>query len=173
MMAGYGYSLDETEKRPITEGLLSEAIDQQQSVIVDTLPEAYFQLSTSFGAVQPSHLLLFPIVYQDKVLMVLEYGFIQPDTASAQEFLQVASESMAVSFQAIQTRQKIDRLLEETQAQAEQLQAQEEELRTANEEMVAQTESLRMSQAQLREKQAEMDRINATLRQQLIERERE
>jgi len=77
--------------------------------------------------------------------------------------LQKALESIAITFNTVQARARINELLAETQQQAEELQIQEEELRAANEELEAQTESLRESEAKLKANQAELEATNAEL----------
>ena len=52
----------------------------------------------------------------------------------------MAMESIAVAINTAQTRERINKLLAQTQQQAEELQAQEEELRSINEELETQAE---------------------------------
>jgi hypothetical protein len=162
-----GYGCPISNQPPTAGGLLVETARRQTSLTITDLPAEAVALPTSWGEIKPRHLLLFPIVYQERTTAVIELGFLEPIPPAVHELLMAVGESVAVSLQTAQARRQVGHLLEETQAQAERLQSQEEELRAANEELEAQAESLRLSEARLREKQAELERTNAALQKRL------
>uniref|UniRef100_UPI003D13C893 GAF domain-containing protein n=1 Tax=Vibrio sp. TaxID=678 RepID=UPI003D13C893 len=111
----------------------------------------------------PRHIIVFPVMYEGRVLGVIELGTLTEFDPAQKEFIQTALNNIAIAFNTAQARDRINELLAETQQQAEELQTQSEELRVANEELETQTRSLQASETQLKEKQAVLDQQNREL----------
>jgi CheY-like chemotaxis protein/signal transduction histidine kinase len=126
--------------------------------------DGHLVVRSGFSETEPKNIMVFPVMYEERVVGVIELGTLVEFNQAQQEFLQTALDSIAIAFNTAQARDRIDELLAETQQQAEELQVQSEELKVANEELETQTESLRTSEAQLKEKQATLDRQNQELK---------
>ncbi len=145
------------------EGLVGQVALEKQAIVLTDVPSDYMPVMSGLGTAVPQNIIVYPILYEDDVVGVVELGVWQPLDRVQQEFLLTALESMAITFVTAQARSQINELLLKTQHQAEELQAQEEELRSANEELSAQTDSLRRSEERLREQQRELEMANAEL----------
>jgi GAF domain-containing protein len=126
------------------------AVEKEPKIIVD-VPDDYITIGSGFGQTRPRHIMVFPVMYEERVVGVIEMGTLAEFNQAQLEFLQTALDSIAIAFNTAQARARIDELLVETQQQAEELQVQGEELKVANEELEAQTQSLRASEAKLTE----------------------
>ncbi len=162
----YPYTAEKQQFRA-GEGLVGEVVVSQKTLLVAHVPPNYVSLATSIGSIQPQQLLLHPLIYENRVIGVVEMGCMSSWTARQTGFLNSVAENIAIAFHTAQTRGRIDELLMETQQQAEELQAQEEELRTTNEEWEIQAESLHRSVREWQQKKAELEATIADLKNRL------
>jgi signal transduction histidine kinase len=91
---------------------------------------------------------------------VVEVGLLRELSERDKQFLDRATQNVAIIIESTETRNKMAALLERTQQQAEELQVQEEELRQTNEELEEQTKALKESEEQLRIQQEELEATN-------------
>uniref|UniRef100_UPI0028A2C0CD response regulator n=1 Tax=Stutzerimonas nitrititolerans TaxID=2482751 RepID=UPI0028A2C0CD len=113
--------------------------------------------------------LIFPVEDSGMLNAVLEIGFMRPLREEDSELLRRISESIGSGIEAARYRQRLQRVLSETQQLNEELQVQQEELRAANEELEEQSNALRESQMHLEEQQAELEQTNEQLAEQTLE----
>lgn len=176
-VATYGVPANGNVPMTITpnDGLLWQAIKENRSFRLDDVPDGYLSYGTSLGSGRPAHLLIVPITEEGKVNGVIELGFVESLDESLDDFFESVSESIGIAFRAVNYREHLQSLLEETQRQAEELQAQGEELRVSNEELEEQSRALRESQARLENQQTELEQTNSQLEEQtqLLEIERD
>lgn len=124
------------------EGALGQvAVERRPRLLA--VAEPPLTVTSSFGEIALTYVVLFPLLDDERLVGVLELGRWVAFTDHQMQFLTQALERAAIAITIAQGRARINALLEETQQQAEELQAQEEELRAANEELTAQAESLR------------------------------
>jgi CheY-like chemotaxis protein/signal transduction histidine kinase/CHASE3 domain sensor protein len=177
LVATYGVPANGGIPRTITpnDGLLWQVIKENKSFRLDDIPDGYLSYGTSLGSGKPAHLFVTPITEEGKVNGVIELGFIEPIDETLDDFFERISESIGITFRAVNYREHLQSLLEETQRQAEELQAQGEELRVSNEELEEQSRALRESQARLENQQTELEQTNSQLEEQtqLLEIERD
>ncbi len=123
------------------EGLVGQAAMERHPVVVRDIPPGGLEISSGLGRASPALVLAVPLFFGAETVGVLELGLLNDDTLSEKlTFLEQAAESIAVAFNVIRNRMRIENLLAETQRQAEQLRSQEEELRITNEELRMQAE---------------------------------
>lgn len=145
--AGQGWA-EQTRFR-LGEGALGQvAVERRPRLLA--VAEPPLTVTSSFGEIALTHVVLFPLLDDERLVGVLELGRLAAFTDHQMQFLMQALERAAIAITIAQGRARINALLEETQRQAEELQAQEEELRAANEELTAQAESLRALYARAR-----------------------
>jgi GAF domain-containing protein len=156
-MGQYAYSdLEPIERFEFGEGLVGQTALEKRPLFVADVPNDYLVVRSGLGEIAPRNILLFPFMYNDRVVGVIELGALGEFNQAQWEFIETALASIAVAFNTAQARTRIDELLAQTQQQAEDLQAQEEELRVANEELENQTESLRVSETKLKEQKSKL-----------------
>ncbi len=160
----------------IGQGLAGEVVRHGNPIVVQDLPEDHIRISSASGHSSPRQLVIAPITADDKIIAVLELGFLRSHGTFEQEFelLKQVSEHIGIALRAAQYRQHLRELLEETQRQSEELQNQQEELRVTNEELQEQGRALQESQTFLEVQQTELEQSNVQLeeRTQLLERQK-
>ncbi len=168
-IAAHGFSrVDDERGRQVlaNEGLVGQAAQGRQAVLLENLPEDYIKVASGLGEGRPHCVLLLPLLADDRVNGVLELAFMQPLGAREREFLEAIAGTVGTSLEAARYRQRLQEALAETQQLNEELQTQQEELRAANEELEQQARVLKESQAHLETQQAELEQTNEKLSEQ-------
>lgn len=155
----FGFSSFENDKVKFAfkEGLVGQAAYEKKELVLKNVPASSLRISSGFMETAPLELLIVPIIFEEKVLGVLEFGKIEALKKEQKEFLDSALENIALAVHSAISRRKIQELLDETQVQSEELQSQQEELRQMNEELEEQTQNLRQQQEELQMTNEELE----------------
>ena len=151
-----------TQFRP-GEGLVGQAARQKSQLTLEDIPEDYLNIGSGLGQTQPRHILIKPIMREDRVRAVVELGSLEQLSSFQTMFLEAISEGVAVAINSAEGRKKLAEALQESQAFSEELQAQQEELRTTNEELEERTIMLKQSEERLKAQQEELQVTNEEL----------
>jgi signal transduction histidine kinase/CheY-like chemotaxis protein/CHASE3 domain sensor protein len=159
------------EIMPAAGGIIGQAIESRVPIVSDHLPPGYLKIASSIGSSSPAYAIVLPLIHGEQVVGAMELGMLQPPGERELLFLDSNMEAMAISLNAAMNFEKLQDLLEETQAQAEELQAQHTELESINAELEIQTEKLQSSEEELRVQQEELQQANVELeeRSRLLE----
>src|SRR5690606_24267610 len=106
---------------------------ERRPLALDSLPKDYLKVSSALGSTDVRSVLIFPVEDSGMLNAVLEIGFMRPLREEDSELLRRISESIGSGIEAARYRQRLQRVLSETQQLNEELQVQQEELRAANE----------------------------------------
>lgn len=156
--------IEKTPKRIIPgEGILGHMIASKESYKELNVVPDYFKIATASGQSENGKVVVKTLIFEGKVLGVLELGFLDTKTTMVERLLDTTSESVAVALIAAQSRQMMQELLEKTQRQAEELETQQEELSATNEQLSRHASLLQVSEEELRVQQEELRQINAEL----------
>lgn len=117
------------------QGLVGRAAMRRRIEVLHGLPADHLQIQTSLGQSPPRSLIVAPFHLAGQVKGVMELGTANDVTEDALEFLQMSAESIAVTLDSARSRQRVNRLLDETRRQAEALARQQKELRETNEQL--------------------------------------
>lgn len=149
LLATYGLSDEELvkKKKSLMSGLLTECENRQKVIVIDSLPEGYFKVSSGVGDVLPKQVLLLPLVFENKVLAVIELGLLKP--LSETSFLDNLCREMAIQLNILTSKLQLKELLENTEQQRKYLQVQKQELSSSNEELRLKTDVLQQSEEAL------------------------
>mgnify|MGYP000030848244 CR=1 FL=1 len=139
------------------EGLIGQAALNKKPLHITTVPNNYYDISSSFGEVKPQSLIIYPIIYNDKVIAVIELAWLTETPDKSLTFLKIVSEVLAVSFININQNENVLTMLKESQVQSEELQTQQEELRVTNEALSVKTDAIKNQQAALEKTNREME----------------
>lgn len=153
----------------IGEGLVGQAALERRAIELDSLPPGYLKVSSALGSTDVQSVLIAPVEDSGLLNAVLEVGFLRPLREDDMELLRRVSDNIGSAIEAARYRQRLQRVLAETQQLNEELQVQQEELRAANEELEEQSSALRESQAHMEEQQAELEQTNEQLAEQAHE----
>ncbi|MBO0807748.1 MAG: HAMP domain-containing protein, partial [Actinobacteria bacterium] len=147
LIASYGHSEGGEVPRGfrVGEGLIGQAAQTKKAIIVDSGPPDYVRISSSVGSAAPLNLIVLPILFEDRVLGVIELASFAPFTMVRRDLLEQLMEVIGVNVNTITANARTDSLLAESQRLAEQLQVRSEELQ-------AQQAKLQRSNAELEDK---------------------
>lgn len=171
-LKGY-YGLESQMKKKYLpgEGMVGQVfVNKEYKLLEDITTEDYI-VSFTAGQLKLSHMLWIPLMFKQKCLGVIELGSDHKFREIDISLLHQASSLIALELVAAQSRQRIQTLLEETQAQSEELQMQHSELENLNAELEAQTQLLQASEEELKVQQEELLQSNQELeeRSKLLE----
>ncbi|WP_041340907.1 response regulator [Runella slithyformis] len=145
------------------EGLVGQAAMDRQIRITRAIPPDYWTIQSGSGGAAAGQIACIPLWYGNELKGVIELASFTFFTDLQKEFLRRVSNDIAVSINDIQSRIKIDRLLEKLKEQTLILENQQHELRQTNEELSRQAESLLASEEELRVQEEELRYINSEL----------
>lgn len=148
---------------PFGGGICGQCALEKKQIELKDVDRTDFHIDTVFGRMHPKTILGIPIVFEDKVVAVLELGSFNAFTPNQHEYIQYISSNIAIAVLAAKAREEVKQLLEETQRQSEELEAQQEELKQTNEELHVKTEQLERSEVELKAQQLQLQSINAEL----------
>jgi len=173
-VASYAYSRRKNlgDEFQFSEGLIEQAAKGQENIIIT--------INTGFGEEMPRHLLMTPFVYENIVKGVMVLGSLKPMTEIQLEFINQVMPSIGIAVNTVESRTKLQELLQKTkiqaeklktqkdklQTQTEELQHQKEELQSQSEELQSQTEELQTQQEELRQTNEELEARTRELEQQ-------
>ncbi|MGW5330840.1 HAMP domain-containing protein [Streptomyces sp. NPDC004014] len=143
------YGRPEEDERPARipfgRSLVGQAARSRRTIAVDELPPGYVTISSGLGQVEPTALLLLPIVFEEQVLGVIELASVTRFTPVQRDFLQQLVDTIGVNVNTIVANARTDELLEESQRLTS-------ELRSRSAELQARQEELQQSNAELEDK---------------------
>ena len=155
---------------PLGQGLVGQCAEDQRPIIVNDLSDVDLNIVTGITRAKVAEIVLYPIIFEQRVLGVLELASIRPMNSASRELIEQLTKSVAVILHTINERMKMGVLLQESQTLTEELRCQSEELisqqeamRRSNEYLEAQTEALRQSEELLQQQQKELERYNTEL----------
>jgi signal transduction histidine kinase/DNA-binding response OmpR family regulator/CHASE3 domain sensor protein len=152
----------------IGEGIVGQAAIKRKKMQATDIEAADWVISFASGEVRPRSIIAMPFFHERKVRGVIELGSLEEYSPREQEFLNSIGDNIGTAVHSIETRAKLQELLEETQAQTEELQSQHSELESLNLELEVQAEKLQVSEEELKVQQEELMQTN----QELEERSR-
>ncbi|MFD0317636.1 HAMP domain-containing protein [Streptomyces flavalbus] len=146
MLGSYGYSMGSmpTSFAP-GEALVGTAAEEKRTILVDNAPSGYLKISSGLGEAPPAQVIVLPVLFEGKVLGVIELASFTPFTQIQKDFLNQIAEMIATSVNTISVNTKTEVLLKQSQELTEQLR-----LRSA--ELEQRQKALQASNAELEEK---------------------
>lgn len=145
------------------EGIVGQVLKTKKIVMLNDIPANYVTIRSSIGNSRPTSLVIVPLLYSNEVIGVVELGLFKPLTQVELDFLTANAEAVGIGLNAALDYERLQHLLEETQAQAEELQTQHGELENLNTELEAQAQKLQASEEELRVQQEELQQTNEEL----------
>ncbi|MET4925372.1 HAMP domain-containing protein [Streptomyces sp. PSRA5] len=153
MRGSYGYSAGSmpTSFRP-GETLIGTAAEEKRTIQVN-VPPGYLKISSGLGEASPAYVIVLPVLFEGKVLGVIELASFQPFTQIQRDFLNQIAEMIATSVNTISVNTKTEVLLKQSQELTEQLRERSAELENRQ-------KALQSSNAELEEKAELLARQN-------------
>ncbi|MFR0356833.1 HAMP domain-containing protein [Streptomyces sediminimaris] len=146
MLGSYGYSMGSmpTSFRP-GEALIGTAAEEKRTILVENAPSGYLKISSGLGEAPPAQVIVLPVLFEGKVLGIIELASFTPFTQIQKDFLNQIAEMIATSVNTISVNTKTEQLLKQSQELTEQLRERSAELENRQ-------KALQASNAELEEK---------------------
>lgn len=139
------------------DGLLGQSCLEQEIIKINKVPDTFVEITTGLGDTPPNNLVIVPLIYDEKVMGVLEMLAYNPYSDYEVEFLQQLGENIASFISNNLINIKTKELLEQSQQQAEEMRAQEEEMRQNMEELQATQEEMARKEKEYLQKIEELE----------------
>ncbi|POX57699.1 hybrid sensor histidine kinase/response regulator, partial [Streptomyces sp. Ru62] len=167
LVGSYGRPEDDTRPVRIAFGrsLVGQAARSRRTIAVDELPPGYVTISSGLGQVEPTALLLLPIVFEEQVLGVIELAAVTPFTAVQRDFLQQLVDTIGVNVNTIVANARTDELLQESQRLTSELQSRSAELQARQEELQRSNAELEEKASLLAEQNRDIEAKNLQIEQ--------
>src|SRR6266516_2765209 len=166
LLASYGFR----HRRGITtsfragEGLVGQAVVDKRPIVVDDAPTGYIRISSGLGDGIPVSIVVLPVVFEERVLAVIELASFRRFSVVQRAFLEQLVETVGVVLNTILATMRTEQLLaqsqglaEELQNQQEELQKQQDELQHTNEELQEKAQQLALQNRAIEVKNAEIE----------------
>ncbi len=154
------------------EGLAGQAARERKVICLSPAPAGYLPISSGIGEAQPVSIVALPLLHNNALVGVLEIGSFRLFSDNDLTFLEQSREAVAIALSVNSSRQRVNILLEQTQAQAEELQVQQEELQQTNEELEERAEMLEHQREEIRAKNRAVEEASQELKEKADELER-
>ena len=165
LMGSYAWSKRKQTKNSfeLGEGMVGQAALEQQTIELTNLPDDYMTVESGLGMASPHSVIVVPLMYENEVKGVLEFGLLKPLTEDQKGFLEQSVENVAIGINSAQFRTRVNQLLEKTTKQSEAMREQQEELKAVNDELENRARILEESQEELKAQSEEMQKSNVEL----------
>jgi signal transduction histidine kinase/CheY-like chemotaxis protein/CHASE3 domain sensor protein/HAMP domain-containing protein len=160
--SGFSYKPTSRQVLQLGEGLSGQAAASGIMQEIKGISPEGVSISYAMGEIKPAHVVAIPLK-DDQISGVMELATINNFGDREIEFMKTVSNNIGIAIKAALNRNRVQELLEETQAQTEELTAQHSELESINAELEAQTEKLQASEEELRVQQEELQQTNEEL----------
>jgi len=174
LIAGYGLPRGRflSETLELGEGLVGQAAVERKSIRISGAPSDYVRVSSGLGEATPTNIVVMPILFEERVLGVIELASLTPHSDIHETFLEQLMETLGVVLNTIMANMRTEQLLSQSQSQSQELQTQSEELqhrqedlKQSNTELEQQAESLRASEELLQSQQEKLQHANEELQE--------
>lgn len=136
-LSGYALNKAPNEYKSVdkNQGLAGQVLADHQPLIVNELPEHYFNVTSLTGNADAGHLILFPFIYDDELLAVIELVSLTPITEQHKQLLDTVEENIAIAILSARHRSNTENLLVKTQLQAEDLENQKQVIESTKDKL--------------------------------------
>ncbi|MCX5611854.1 HAMP domain-containing protein [Streptomyces sp. NBC_00047] len=171
MRGSYAYAGGQmpTSFRP-GEGLIGTVAEEKRTILVENTPPGYLKISSGLGEAPPAHVIVLPVLFEGKVLGVIELASFTPFTQIQKDFLSQIAEMIGTSVNTISVNSKTEMLLKQSQEMTEQLRERSDELenrqkalQAANAELEEKAELLAQQNRDIEVKNTEIEEARQVL----------
>jgi signal transduction histidine kinase/CheY-like chemotaxis protein len=162
-IGSYAENKDTPEIIKLGEGLVGEAVKNNEQKCYHDLNSEYTYVSSSLGKSAIFNVLITPIVYKNNIMGVIEIGSLKHFSNADQTLLTTLQETIGSALEVIIRNEQLKESADEINRKNSILLVQEEELRQNNEELNKHSLLLQQSEEELKNQAAELEQTNAYL----------
>ncbi|MGK4580902.1 HAMP domain-containing protein [Kitasatospora sp. HPMI-4] len=171
LIGSYGY---QRRAMPTTfrpgEGLVGQVAVEKRSIILRETPPGYLKIASGLGEASPAHVVVLPVMFEGRLLGVIELATFSSFTTVALDFLNQIADLIGVTVNTISVNTKTEGLLLESQRltaelsmRSAELEARQEELERTNEELQEKAEQLAQQNRDIEIKNGEIEEARQVL----------
>ncbi|MEQ9438835.1 MAG: GAF domain-containing protein, partial [Cyclobacteriaceae bacterium] len=159
LLACYAYEKKKYEQKRVAigQGLVGQCVLEQKPIILADIPQDYITITSGLGETTARHLIIVPLIFQDKTQGVVELASFQKLDQHQLLFLEKAAESIASTLAMLQGTTHTKALLENSQQLTHELRQREEKTQEHLQELAIAQQSMERHQAELEGVFAAMD----------------
>ncbi|WP_344654760.1 ATP-binding protein, partial [Cryptosporangium japonicum] len=136
LASSYGYAPRRGESvLSLGEGLVGQAAVERRSIRVEQTPAGYLTIGSGLGEAPPADLVIVPVLFEERVLGVIELASFKNFSDLHMSFLQQLVDTLGVVLNTIIANARTEELLAQSQRLTQELQAQSMELQRTNAEL--------------------------------------
>ncbi len=123
LKVSYAYSENRNQKKSfkLGESLIGACAAEQRTIYLKKIPENYLSIMSGLGLASPKSVLIVPLLFESKVLGVIELGSLQDFDENKTRFAENAASSFASTLSMAQNNIINSQLLEQTKLQSKEL----------------------------------------------------
>jgi signal transduction histidine kinase/CheY-like chemotaxis protein len=145
--------------------LVGQAALEKKTILLTDAPPDYIRVSSGLGSSQPVNVIVLPVLFEDRVLGVIELASVNRFTDVHRDFLEQLKDTIGVSINTIMTNSRTDALLAESQRLTDELRVRSAELQVRQEELQQSNTELEEKAAQLARQNRDIELKNAEIEQ--------
>ncbi|MCD0484708.1 HAMP domain-containing protein [Streptacidiphilus sp. ASG 303] len=152
------------------ESLIGQAAVEKRPVMLRDAPPGYLKIASGLGEASPAHVIVLPVMFEGRVLGVIELASFSSFTSVVLDFLEQIAEMIGVTVNNISVNTKTEGLLLESQRltaelsmRSAELEARQEELEHTNEELQEKAEQLAQQNRDIEIKNSEIEEARQVL----------
>ncbi|WP_445525267.1 HAMP domain-containing protein [Streptomyces cyslabdanicus] len=137
-----GYGTDQAgESSPLPgigtpgRGLIAQAAQEKQRILVTDVPPDYITISSGLGMAYPASIVILPILFEDQVLGVIELASLSKFSDVHLAFMDQFANTIGVSINTIIANSRTESLLSQSQRLTSELRERSDELQSSNAEL--------------------------------------
>ena len=169
LLAGYAQRPDQPERIQLGVGLVGQAADEKQRILLHDVPPDYTQIRSSLGAATPKNILVLPVLFEGETMAVIELAALRPFTDTHLTFLEQLTQSIGVVLNTIEATMRTENLLLQSQQLTAELQTRQIELQRTNEELASKARQLADQNAEVERKNKEVEQARRALEEKAAE----
>ncbi|MFI6727563.1 HAMP domain-containing protein [Streptomyces sp. R-74717] len=142
LLAGYGTGQPEGRRRRTRMsldapgwGLITQAATEKRRILIEAVPTEYITISSGLGAAPPASVVILPILFEDRVLGVIELASFSRFSEVHLAFVDQFVNTIGVSINTIIANSRTESLLSESQRLTAELRKRSDELQLTNAEL--------------------------------------
>ncbi len=165
LVASYAYRKRKTvaNEFKLGEGLIGQCALEKQWIDIRSVPDDYIQINSGLGERTPKNILVNPIVYENEVKGVVELASFHEFTEIERNFLEQFFETLGTIIMSIESGQRTEELLKQSQRLTQELQNQQEELQQTNEELEEKAREVSEQNREVERKNSEVESARVEL----------
>ncbi|MCP3820673.1 HAMP domain-containing protein [Streptomyces sp. A3M-1-3] len=149
----------------IGQSLVGQAAHSRRTITVHGLPPGYATIASGTGSIDPTTLIVLPIVVEDQVLGAIELAALHPFSAIHLDFLEQFIETVGVNVSSLIANARTDELLDRSQRLTAELSTRSQELQARQKELQRSNAELKEKAAQLADRNRDIERKNLEIEQ--------